>query len=230
MSDKWSAPRNIRSQSPSGAIERTPLSWLKGEIDQTLSRAQNALERYAENPAAGNAPDALQDCLAHLHEITGTLRVIEVQGGILLSEEMEQLVTALLAGRAESSAAEALMRVLLQLPDYLERLQDGARDIPIALLPLVNELRDARHEALLTEDLAFFPDLAVVPAFRPVSTPTTEETPAVARRARALFQSGLVGWSRDPNDREALQRLMQSMEQLYAIAGHPVGNQQTRIF
>ena len=42
--------------------------------------------------------------------------------------------------------ATILMRGIVQLPDYLERLQSGHKDIPIVLLPLVNELRTARGE------------------------------------------------------------------------------------
>ncbi|MEW2973006.1 hypothetical protein AB1A96_13830, partial [Pseudomonas juntendi] len=46
------------------------------------------------------------------------------------------------------------------LPDYLERLQNGHRDIPIVLMPLLNEIRAARgeegvHDSVL---LAFAPD------------------------------------------------------------------------
>ena len=36
-----------------------------------------------------------------------------------------------------------LMRGTVLLPDYLERLQNGHRDIPIVLLPLLNEIRAA---------------------------------------------------------------------------------------
>ncbi|CAK0757354.1 chemosensory pili system protein ChpA (sensor histidine kinase/response regulator) [Gammaproteobacteria bacterium] len=201
----------------SRATERTPLSWVKGEIDQTLNRAQTALEAYAENPTAIHS---LRTCSGCLHEVTGTLRIVEVQGGILLSEEMEQLVAALIAGSVDSGAAEVLMRVLLQLPDYLERLQNGGRDLPIALLPLLNELRAVRNEALLSEDLVFFPDLRAVPAF-PLPAPAFGGVESIARRARSLFQSGLAAWYRNSEDREALRRLGQAMDQLRATATQP---------
>src|SRR5690606_14120538 len=45
-----------------------------------------------------------------------------------------------------------LMRGVVQLPDYLERLQGGHRDIPIVLLPLINELRAARGAPALGQD------------------------------------------------------------------------------
>ena len=44
-------------------------------------------------------------------------------------------------------------------PDYLERLQGGHKDIPIVLLPLLNELRAARGETGLSESVLFAPNL-----------------------------------------------------------------------
>ncbi|MEX7656341.1 hypothetical protein, partial [Pseudomonas aeruginosa] len=57
-------------------------------------------------------------------------------------------------------ACATLMRGSVLLPDYLERLQNGHRDIPIVLMPLLNEIRAARgeegvHDSVL---LAFAPD------------------------------------------------------------------------
>ena len=52
------------------------------------------------------------------------------------------------------------MRGIVQLPDYLERLQSGHKDIPIVLLPLLNDLRATRGEKLLTESVLFSPDLS----------------------------------------------------------------------
>ena len=43
------------------------------------------------------------------------------------------------------------MRGVVQLPDYLERLQGGHRDIPIVLLPLINDLRGAREWDLVVK-------------------------------------------------------------------------------
>ena len=66
------------------------------------------------------------------------------------AEEMEQLANALLGTSVTNrdEAYGALMRSIMQLPDYLERLQSGHRDIPMVLLPLLNDLRGARGETL----------------------------------------------------------------------------------
>ena len=56
----------------------------------------------------------------------------------MVAEEMEQLAGALLDGATANrdEACAVLMRGVVQLPDYLERLQNGNRDVPAVLLPL----------------------------------------------------------------------------------------------
>ena len=85
-----------------------------------------------------------------------------------LAEEMQLTTTALLNGNVERAedAYDVLMRAMLQLPDYLEGIQAGKKDAPITLMPLINDLRAARKEGLLTESVLFSPDIenAVIPS------------------------------------------------------------------
>src|SRR3546814_12508947 len=67
------------------------------------------------------------------------------------------------------------MRGVVLLPDYLERLQSGHKDIPIVLLPLLNELRAARGDSGLSESVLFAPDLG---------RPLPSSLPASAGRGR----------------------------------------------
>ena len=73
----------------------------------------------------------------------------------LLAEEMEFVARYVDAhsgeGRADSDGLEALMRAMEQLPSYVERVASGARDLPLVLLPLLNDLRAVRGAPLLSE-------------------------------------------------------------------------------
>jgi len=141
------------------AIDTTTLGWIKPELDQTLRQAREEIEAYAENP--GDA-ERMKVCAGHLHQVCGTLRMVELSAPAMVAEEMERLALSLHHGDAEErrdDACAALMRGVVQLPDYLERLQGGHRDIPIVLLPLLNELRAARGEAGLNESVLFSPNL-----------------------------------------------------------------------
>ncbi|WP_367051916.1 Hpt domain-containing protein, partial [Klebsiella pneumoniae] len=87
-------------------------------------------------------------CAGYLHQVQGTLRMVELYAPAMVAEELEQLANAIGAGGVadRDEACATLMRGSVLLPDYLERLQNGHRDIPIVLMPLLNEIRAARGE------------------------------------------------------------------------------------
>ncbi|MEG3790446.1 Hpt domain-containing protein [Lysobacter sp. CCNWLW3] len=140
------------------AIDTTTLGWIKPELDETLRQARQEIEAYAEDPTDTSR---MRFCASHLHQVHGTLRMVELYAPAMVAEEMERLALALQQGQVgdRDEACAALMRGVVLLPDYLERLQGGHRDIPIVLLPLLNELRASRGEAGLNESVLFAPDL-----------------------------------------------------------------------
>ena len=164
------------------AIDHTALGWVKPEIDETLRQARIEIEAHLEDAADGAS---MRACADHLHQVLGTLRMLELQAPAMVADEMEQLARALAAGGVEASeeGCAALMRGIVQLPDYLERLQGGHRDIPIVLLPLLNELRNARGvEALAQEAL---PSLLV----EPTEAELEHARGSLAGRNRALLDT-----------------------------------------
>ncbi|WP_242165645.1 response regulator [Lysobacter sp. M15] len=130
----------------SDAIDRTALGWVKPELDALLAQARREVEAFADSPRDAAA---MATCVQLLQQVRGSLQMLDLQAGILLTDEMHQLAQALQQGGvADAEAANAaLMRALVQLPDYLERLQGGHRDVPVVLLPLLDELRAARGAA-----------------------------------------------------------------------------------
>ncbi len=140
------------------AIDTTTLGWIKPELDETLRLARQEIETYAESPDNG---EPMRVCASHLHQVHGTLRMVELYAPAMVAEEMERLALGLLHGEISNreEACTILMRGAVQLPDYLERLQSGHRDIPIVLLPLLNELRATRGEDGLNESVLFAPNL-----------------------------------------------------------------------
>ena len=121
-------------------IDFTTLNWVKQELDETLKQARQALEAYVEDPADSSL---MRFCATYLHQVQGTLRMVELYGAAMVVEEMERVALALLDGnvKPQDETYAVLMRGIVQLPDYLERLQSGHKDIPIVLLPLLNDLR-----------------------------------------------------------------------------------------
>ncbi|WP_295359901.1 Hpt domain-containing protein [Arenimonas sp.] len=200
-------------------IDFTTLTWVKPELDETLRQARQALEAFVEE---GEDPGQLKSCANLLHQVQGTLRMVELYGAAMVAEEMEQLAKALVEGRVpdRDTGYGALMRGIVQLPDYLERLQSGHRDIPIVLLPLLNELRETRGEKGLSEAVLFSPDLSrplPASAAGPAAPLAAEELRRRADTLRGLFQSALLRWLKDDNSANTIRDLTDVCEQLVPI-------------
>ncbi|WP_285960248.1 Hpt domain-containing protein [Pseudomonas tohonis] len=171
------------------------LEWVKGEIAETLKQARQALEAFVENT---QDPTRMRFCLTYVHQVHGTLQMVEFYGAALLAEEMEQLAQALMEGRVtnQGEALEVLMQAILQLPVYLDRIQSARRDLPMVVLPLLNDLRAARGEKLLSETSLFSPDLSGrLPALSmdALAQMRTAELPVLLRKLRQMLQLALVG-------------------------------------
>ncbi|MBS1246308.1 MAG: chemotaxis protein CheA, partial [Proteobacteria bacterium] len=143
-------------------VDPNTLGWVKAEIDETLKQARLALETYTENTADESK---LRFCATYLHQVLGTLQMVELDGAALLARETEALAESVLSGKVASDAAviETLIRGILTLPDYLARLQFGQPDAPLRFLPLLNELRALRGVEPLNQLDLFQPDLDVRP-------------------------------------------------------------------
>ncbi|MGQ7959785.1 Hpt domain-containing protein [Pseudomonas sp. SP16.1] len=171
------------------------LEWVKGEIAETLKQARQALEAFVENP---QDPTRMRFCLTYVHQVHGTLQMVEFYGAALLAEEMEQLARALMEGRVtnQGEALEVLMQAILQLPVYLDRIQTARRDLPMVVLPLLNDLRAARGEKLLSETSLFAPDMSARQPALPeggLARLRTAELPVLLRKLRQMLQMALVG-------------------------------------
>ncbi|WP_369980022.1 Hpt domain-containing protein [Xanthomonas bundabergensis] len=136
------------------AMSHAALGWVKPELDETLRQVRGEIEYFVEEPADTSR---MRFCAGYLHQVQGTLRMVELYAPAMVAEELELLAVAVQNGQVpdRDEACATLMRGTVLLPDYLERLQDGHRDIPIVLLPLLNEIRAARGEPGLSEGALF---------------------------------------------------------------------------
>ncbi|WP_133477521.1 hybrid sensor histidine kinase/response regulator [Cognatilysobacter segetis] len=180
-------------------IDTTTLGWIKPELDETLRQARQEIEAFLED--SGDTA-RMRACATLLHQVRGTLQMIELDAPSMVASEMETLAIAVQNGEVadRDEACAALLRGVVQLPDYLERLQGGHRDIPIVLLPLLNELRAARGAAGLSESMLFAPDLErAVPG-------AGGEGAGVDAQVAARLSAALEAWpeSGDPADAGAL--------------------------
>ncbi|HEX5677751.1 MAG TPA: Hpt domain-containing protein [Alcanivorax sp.] len=196
------------------------LDWVRGEIQETLNQAQQALEAFVDNP---NDSTRMRFCQTHLHQVCGTLQMVEFYGAALLAEEMEKLARALVDQRVGNVAdgQETLMRAILQLPPYLDRVASNRRDLPLVLLPLLNDLRAARGEALLSETALFKPDLqhAQGSGRLPDAVRNDPRFAQLARKIRQMFQLALVGVMRNDDMARNLAYMRKVFAKLEQVTG-----------
>ena len=191
------------------------------ELNVTLGEARNALEHYVEQP---ENVSLLNRCAAELHQVQGVLKVLEIYGAALLAEEMEQVARYLVASAGEhknqAESLDALMRAMVQLPSYLERVLAGGRDLALVLLPLLNDLRAVRGSSLLSEGTLLLLNLKSDRQAQPATT--TGEAPLGVeqwgRRLRPRFQLGLVGWIRGERLEQNLALIAEVAHKLEQVA------------
>jgi len=189
-----------------------PLDWVKDELDQTIDEIRHSLRQYGESL---DNIGPLLPTVSRLHQIAGIFHILEYYGVALLLEEMEETIKKLLAKRVDKreEAYESLVQGAIALEGYLDRLKAGNNDIPIALLPLLNDLRAARNAPLLTENALFMPDLSIVPqtpATLPKSNQAINHAAQSAQTLRPYYQAALLSWYRNPHD-------IRSLKQMHAI-------------
>ena len=202
------------------AIDYNALGWVRKELGETLKQARLQLEDYAADTANEML---LRNCAIQLHEALGPLQMVGIKGAVLLTTEMEELVSDLLQGTVDQpeTAIELLMQAFLQLPDYLSSIRSGREDRSQALLPLINSLRATRGEQPLQQTAIFSPNLSVrVPGsiFDVRADPARQDVLSMARAARIRFQGGLLEWYRNTESHAGLQTLVEVLEDLQQCA------------
>jgi len=200
-------------------MKYSALTWVKATIDESLKQTRQALEQFVEYPS-DTAP--LQQCVIWLHEIHGALSVLELQTAALLVQNVELTIKSLLAGKIENneSTYDVLMRALIQLPNYLDHLAIVQRDIPLALLPLLNDLRSKRKQAALAANSLFTPDLSMtIPKQKTVNLPN-ENLKKYMLQMRVAYQKGFASIIKNPKQpQEGLKFIYTVMQRLQQATG-----------
>ena len=213
-------PPSVRALSIPSAADPATLRWVEAEVELCLQRARGALEAYADGGAAASH---LGDCLAALHIARGALELVECQPAAMLLEELETILGGIAQGVIGNTerVADAAVRALIKISDYVAWLARGNVSTPLVLLPLFNDLRAARGAPLLSEGALFTPQLTL-----PQGLPTTRRAVSgaalqrLARSLRSQFQHGLVEWYRGAAGADVgLARIARVLAILEQIAG-----------
>ena len=195
------------------------LDWLIHEIGETLKEARQSLEAFVENP---KDTARIRFCLTHIHQVHGSLQMVEFYGAAMLAEEMEKLTQAMINNTVANpaEAQEVLMRAILQFPVYLDQVKATRRDNPLVVLPLLNDLRAVRGESLLTDTKLFVPNLAPAKRISGMRLPVTQDNQQfqeMVKKLRQMYQYAAAGFIRGVNPDENLGYLQKVFSRLHKL-------------
>lgn len=188
-----------------------PLTWVKGEIDAALDRAEQALGQYES--AEGGDLTQIKFARTHLHQVQGALTIVGLDGVTQFIEAVEGELDDLEQGKrpADAPALALVRRAFQAIRRYLDDLLNGEPNQPLRLLDIYEEVQRARGVDSAGGADLFYPDLSVRPPRR--SAPVAPLAPAALtkhlKKQRALFQRGLLAWLR--GDRAGLATMGQAL-------------------
>ncbi|HSC79110.1 MAG TPA: Hpt domain-containing protein, partial [Chitinolyticbacter sp.] len=175
-------------------FDQGSLVWLKGELDQTLARASEALKKHESEPDSAH----LKHAQTHLHQSVGALEMVELAGLARFCEEIEQLVAAIAREEAAPGADLLAQAALADATLYLDRIAAGAPNVPLTLAPRFAELSAARGGTGSGSEL-FFPQLSdlTLPGGLPSRRADPATWAAFVKQQRTRFEAGLLHWLRN---------------------------------
>ena len=125
----------------SGVNNQVALDWIRSDLLESIENARTALDQYSES----GEEMQLRACLTTLHQIHGTLVMLDLEGVTVLADHLEQLCQSLfdqkLSAAEQDSAAALLMQGILEMPGYLHEIQQQGDQHGNAAVPLTNDVR-----------------------------------------------------------------------------------------
>ncbi|WP_375591917.1 Hpt domain-containing protein [Chitiniphilus eburneus] len=175
-------------------FDQGSLVWLKGELEQTLSRATESLRKQQTEPDAPH----LKHAQTHLHQAVGALEMVELAGLARFCEEIEQLVAGMTRGDVAGEAVSLAIEAVADACNFLDRIAAGAPNVPLVLSARFAELAMARGANPSGAEL-FFPQLSELslPGGLPSRPISPGEWNDFVRQQRRRFEAGLLHWLRN---------------------------------
>ncbi len=189
-----------------------PLRSVLRELMALLSALDGRIAEFADG---GADPHQLATVLPELIQARDVFTLVELAGPQLLTEEMAKIVEALIEEQIEQrdEALEALMAATVELPNYLQRVEAGAPDVPMLLLPLVNDLKAARGAQLLSEAAMLLPDMRL-PRDTGDRTVPNGRLEATVKVVRQRYMRALLALLRGQEQDKAITVLAWSFKEL----------------
>lgn len=176
---------------------KVALNWVRDEIEGTLAQAQAAINAFAEDESDKTQIHFCTNCM---HQVRGTLQMLEFHGAALLAEEMEALSEDIGEDKVtdKGTAYEIFLSAILKFKSYLNRYAEDKSDLPIILMSTINKMRVCRNEELVAVGNLIEVDIDSVEPVRSADIlELSGDINREVKRIRSEYQQGLLGFIRD---------------------------------
>ncbi len=195
-----------------------PLNWVRAEIVAALQAALGRVQAYSVDADLTNALRLAAD---DAHQVTGALRMVDLEGAATLANALESILGDVNENRlpANADVLRALRNAIEGLQRWVKDLADGRGSGELALFPLYKRLRELQGAERVFEGELFFPDLRTRAHGKAANDAMTQEALAAeVRTARGLFQRGLLAFLRNVEAEQGLQRMRNALAAIERIA------------
>ncbi len=176
-----------------------PLSWVQGEIDQSLALGLELLAAYAAAPS-DTAP--LKHARNHIHQAAGAIQMVGLDAVVAYTDEIERQLARLEEPNPSDieSACAIVDRACRKLRIFLDEVVAGAPPVPLQLFPEYEAMQRGRGVKAMPTDL-FYPDLgARAPALDRLPPVPSKRPASQLVKQRRLYQRSLLAFLRGDND------------------------------
>lgn len=201
----------------------TRLSWIAPNVNQLIDEAEQCVKTFVDD---SEAKDILLTANKHLQQLRGIMDIVGSNGILMFIREITLLNSALCKDEIKRlpQAKEALAKSIISLKGYIKHLGEGYSDLPVIILPTLNNLRAARDAELLSEHLVFLAESTYIDrsdmGVEDYVSLAPDALKAAGVKLRYHFQKSLVGWYRGENEQNNLQTLQRVSKNLIRLNEH----------
>ena len=197
-------------------IDLETFKWVSREVESTLSGAEKDLQRFVSS----DDKSILYGLGTQLHQVVGSLQMLEMKSVSALMMECERLVDDV--SSPESSIGKSSFVVLLDsafkaLQNTFARIEKGLPENPIDVVELINQVRSLRGLDDIEISSLFNPMIEVFPEVDSSKALKDDDYKKRAAALRAHYQSFLLNWLRD-TDGNAIDKIGMVFNKLYEMS------------
>lgn len=193
---------------------------VQSEIENGITQSATEFEAFL---ADQQKTEHLIAATSSIAQIGGTFRLLEYPGAALIADEMAQLLIVIAdeTRKTTNSMLDAVTQAYFVLPRYIEYITIQHKALPTLVIPYVNEMRVSRKEKLLPEYHFYHRDFSTSGQL-PISENTLQLQllRSNAKGLSRMFQTGLIGLIREPNNAIHFQYVGRAVKRVVKLMGN----------